>query len=133
MENKRILAIDDEPDVLEFLKLLLETSGYYVTTAENCQAAIDLLRNNDFFLIITDIAMPQMDGYEIISELKKIKPDISFAVMTGFGYNPNHTLVRIQEDGNVPCIFKPFNRDKILALVEKAWGRHKSRQQENHI
>lgn len=133
MENKRILVIDDEPDVLEFLKLFFETNGYQVTTAENSQAAVDSVRTNDFFLIITDIAMPDMDGYEMILELQKIKPDTSFAVMTGFGYNPKHTLVRIREEGEYPCIFKPFNREKVLAVAENAFQQYLKHHQGNPI
>ena len=124
MENKRILIVDDESDVLEFLQLFLETNGYQVTTTDSCTQAIDFVRTQDFFLVITDIAMPEMDGYEIISEMTRIKARTCYVVMTGFGYNPKHTLVRIEEDHSCPCLFKPFNRAKVLEVVAKAFERY---------
>ena len=119
--NRKILVIDDEEDVLEFLKLFLEANNNEVIVADNCYSAIDLFCKHDFFMVITDIAMPEMDGYEIISKLHEIKPDTQFAVMTGFGYNPEHTLIKINEDYPSPCIFKPFNRKKVLEIISDAF------------
>jgi DNA-binding NtrC family response regulator len=123
MKNKKILIIDDETDVLEFLQIFLESNGYEVTLSNKCQEALALVKSQDFFLVLTDIAMPGMDGYEILEEIMKLKPGTSIAVMTGFGYNPKHTLVRIKEDHNCPCLFKPFNQKKVIDVVKRAFER----------
>ena len=68
--------------------------------------------------------MPDMDGYEIVDRISKAKPRMRLAVMTGFGYNPKHTLVKIKEDHDCPCVFKPFNRAKVLEMVEKAFQQY---------
>jgi DNA-binding NtrC family response regulator len=92
-KNNKILAIDDETDVLDFLNLFLSTLGWEIITAPSIEKAFDALDKNHFFLIITDIAMPDMDGYEFINKIKEMNVPSQVALMTGFGYNPKHTLV----------------------------------------
>lgn len=120
-ENKKILIIDDEKDILDFLKILLETHGYEVTATQDCAEALRLAQTGDFFLAISDIAMPNMDGYEIMEEMVKTAPSVRMIVMTGFGYNPEHTLVRIKESRDCPVLFKPFNKNKVLNAVSQAF------------
>lgn len=124
LKNKSILLIDDEEDVLDLLKLILETEGYDVTITSNCKDALDTVKEKEFFMVISDIAMPEMDGYEILTEITKIRSNIRFAVMTGFGYNPNHTLVKIREESECPCFFKPFNRKKVIGKVKEAFQKY---------
>jgi DNA-binding NtrC family response regulator len=121
MENRSILVVDDEEDVLEFLQFFLSSQGYHVEIETDCRQVIERVKKEDFFLLITDIAMPEMDGYEIINEVLKVKPNTKVAVMTGFGYNPQHTLVQIKEEHKCSCLFKPFNRNKVLKVVEQAF------------
>jgi len=118
--NKRILLVDDEEDVLEFLKIFLESKGWEVEKASTPSKALAMLRQKAYFLAITDIAMPEMDGYEFISSVKQQKTPVEIAVMTGFGYNPKHTLVKINKTMKHPCLFKPFNRNKVIEVVQKA-------------
>jgi len=113
--------VDDEDDVLEFLKIFLESLGWTVTTVRCAEEAFATLKDTVFFLVITDIAMPQMDGYEFISRLRELKLDSRLAVMTGFGYNPEHTLVKINKTMKYPFLFKPFNRKKVIEVVQNAW------------
>ena len=61
-KNNRILAVDDEEDVLEFLKIYLESLGWEVTTVSSTTEAFKVLEERPYFLVITDIAMPDMDG-----------------------------------------------------------------------
>ena len=93
--TKRILIVDDEVDVLDFLKIYLVSLGWEVSIASTIQEAFAELETNVFFLVITDIAMPEMDGHEFISKLHEKHIPVEVALMTGFGYNPKHTLVKI--------------------------------------
>ena len=120
--NRRILAVDDEVDVLEFLKMLLESHGWEVTTVSSTAEAFTILEQKVFFLVLTDIAMPDMDGYEFISRIREKGIPSQLALMTGFGYNPKHTLVKIYKTNRYPCLFKPFNRAKVSEAVEQAWN-----------
>ncbi len=122
--NKRLLIVDDEIDVLDFLKIYLSSLGWEVTTASTIPEAFDELDANVFFLVITDIAMPEMDGHEFISKLREKKIPSEVALMTGFGYNPKHTLVKIYKTVKYPCLFKPFNRVKVAETVQAAWDRY---------
>ena len=117
--NRRILIVDDEADVLDFLKIYLESLSWQVTTAISTTEAFSRLATDVFFLVITDIAMPDMDGYEFISRLKESDVPSQVVLMTGFGYNPKHTLVKIYKTIKAPCLFKPFNRTKLAETVQQ--------------
>lgn len=120
-KNHRILAIDDEQDVLEFLKIYLESQGWAVTTAASVGDAFKALDLNHYFLIVTDIAMPDMDGYQFVSCVREKGIDSRIVLMTGFGYNPKHTLIKINKSLRYPTLFKPFDRAKVADTVLKAW------------
>ena len=122
--NRNILVLDDEVEVLEFLRLLLSSLGWDVTVAGTPEAALAALERQPFFLILTDIAMPHMDGYEFMHEVLLRGIPSCLAFMTGFGYDPGHTLVKIRKDNHYPCLFKPFNRDKVSQTVREAWERY---------
>jgi DNA-binding NtrC family response regulator len=121
-KNNRILAVDDEEDVLEFLRIYLESLGWEVTTIASTSEAFKALEEKAYFLVLTDIAMPDMDGYEFISKIKEKNIPSQMALMTGFGYNPKHTLVKIYKTIRYPCLFKPFNRAKVAETVQNAWN-----------
>jgi DNA-binding NtrC family response regulator len=119
--NKRILIVDDETDVLDFLNIYLGSLGWEVTLASSTNDAFALLEKTTYFLVITDIAMPEMDGYEFIGNLKTMGVPSQVLLMTGFGYNPKHTLVKIYKTTRYPCLFKPFNRAKLSEAVRAAY------------
>ncbi|NLD94164.1 MAG: response regulator [Fibrobacter sp.] len=121
-KNRRILVVDDEADVLDFLKIHLETQGWEVTTVSSTNEAFTELESKAYFLVLTDIAMPEMDGYEFISKIKEKNIPAQMALMTGFGYNPKHTLVKIYKTIRYPCLFKPFNRVKVTEAVQNAYN-----------
>jgi DNA-binding NtrC family response regulator len=122
--NRRILIVDDEADVLDFLKIYLESLGWEVTPASSSNEAFALLETSSFFLVLTDIAMPEMDGYEFISKFKQLGIQSSVVLMTGFGYNPKHTLIKIYKTIKIPCLFKPFNRAKLSEAVKQAYNEY---------
>jgi DNA-binding NtrC family response regulator len=119
--NKKILVVDDETEVLEFLKFYLDSLDWVTVTADTVAEAFRLLEHDEFFLIITDIAMPDMDGYEFINALREKGVASQMVLMTGFGYNPDHTLVKINRTSRYPVLFKPFNRKKVVKTIEAAW------------
>jgi DNA-binding NtrC family response regulator len=118
--NSKILVVDDERDVLDFLKIYLESLSWQVLTADTTQEAFEILQHETCFCVLTDIAMPDMDGYEFVSAVKKRGSECETILMTGFGYNPNHTLVKLNRLDRYPCLFKPFNRAKLAEAVQSA-------------
>jgi DNA-binding NtrC family response regulator len=119
--NNRVLVVDDEVDVLEFVRIYLESMGWEVKATSSVAEAFEELAKLPYFLVITDIAMPEMDGYEFINAIKTLGYGCQFALMTGFGYNPKHTLVKIYKTVKYPCLFKPFNREKVMMAVKEAF------------
>jgi two-component system, sensor histidine kinase SagS len=123
-DNRRVLIVDDEADVLDFLKIYLESLGWEVVLASSSTQAFELLESATFFLVITDIAMPEMDGYEFISSLREKGIVSRVVLMTGFGYNPKHTLIKIYKSSKIPCLFKPFNRVKLSETVQHMYAEY---------
>jgi len=120
-KNRAILVVDDEADVREFLQIYLESLSWQVSVADSTRQAFELLSRAPFFCVLTDIAMPDMDGYEFISELRRRNIPSEMILMTGFGYNPNHTLVKLNKSFHYPCLFKPFNRPKLADTIQAAF------------
>lgn len=86
MGNERILLVDDEMQVLEMEKLILERLGYQVTALNNSLIALEAFRSQSakFDLVITDMTMPDMTGIQLVEELSMIRPDIRIIICTGF-------------------------------------------------
>lgn len=122
--NNRVLVLDDEEDVLDFLSIYLGSLGWDVTTSNSPSDAIEKIGQRPYFLALTDIAMPEMDGYEFCSVLRERKASCEIALMTGFGYNPKHTLVKIRKSMQPLFFFKPFNRVKLAEGVALAWKKY---------
>jgi DNA-binding NtrC family response regulator len=125
-KNHNILVVDDEADVLEFLRMFLDSLGWEVTTAPSVAEAREKLDRGRYFLVLTDIAMPDMDGYEFMCYLQEKRVDSQVILMTGFGYNPHHTLVKINKSLHYPCLFKPFDRSKVAESILLAWNEYHS-------
>jgi two-component system, sensor histidine kinase SagS len=119
--NRRILVVDDEADVLEFLRMYLESLGWEVVTAHSVGDAQRELSSRAFFLVLTDIAMPDMDGYEFMCYITEQRILSQVVLMTGFGYNPKHTLIKINKALRCPCLFKPFDRVKVAETILQSW------------
>jgi CheY-like chemotaxis protein len=118
--TKNILVIDDEEEVLELVKDILETHGYRVLHTINPLSALDIAKNfiNDLHLVITDIMMPLMNGKELAENLKAIKPDIRIMAISAYSddaFDKNSVPV----DAFLP---KPFEAAELLSSVEKVLG-----------
>src|SRR5690606_22869975 len=83
--KSRILVVDDEESIREFLDIMLRKEGYEVTCVEDGQKAIDLLKKKSIDLIISDLQMPQVSGVELLKHVRDTYPDILFMMITAFG------------------------------------------------
>ncbi len=116
---KTILVVDDEPDVTEFLGLELNDDGFNVITENSGYAALNHLMKGEADLLITDIAMPDMDGHELFTRARDLDENFPVIMMTGFGYDPNHVVVNCKKDGLKDVIFKPFDMEKLLKKIHE--------------
>ncbi len=114
--NENILVIDDDKDVLNYIRDILQTHGYTVMPESNPMTAIDAFKNvsDKVQLVITDVMMPLMEGTEIIKNLKKIKPGIKIIVVSGYS---DETVTK---DKSVDAfIRKPFEGTELLSTVRR--------------
>lgn len=118
---KRILVADDEEMIRETVAGVLKKCGCAVDTACDGAAAIQKLQHNHFDLVLADIKMPNKNGYEVFATARDTNPTCAVILMTGFGYDPNHSIVRARKEGLTTVLFKPFKVDQLLDEVRKAF------------
>ena len=102
----RILAVDDEPVVLDAFRKILALEGYSVDTVESGPEALGLVQRRDYDVVFTDLKMPGMDGVEVVKGVKHLRPDVDVAVITG--YATIESAVETMRDGAVDYVQKPF-------------------------
>jgi CheY-like chemotaxis protein len=111
-----IMVIDDEPLVRETLAEMLQELSHNVVVADGGRVALEKLRAGDFDLVFTDLSMPEMDGWETASEIRRHWPDINIILVTGYGKNT------VPPDGATDLvdgtIGKPFNFDQVAETIE---------------
>jgi len=120
ISGARILVADDEPNIRLTISDVLRKFHAVVTVAANGAEATAFLEKSDFDLIVCDIKMPDKSGYEVFATARKHSQTVPVMLMTGFGYDPNHSIVRASQEGLQAVLFKPFKVDLLLAEVRKA-------------
>jgi two-component system, sensor histidine kinase SagS len=118
---RKILVVDDDKKATEFLKLELEDyiDNVIVITANSGYEGLSKIMSGDIDLLLTDIAMPDMDGYELFSRTKEMNRELPIIMMTGFGYDPNHVVVRSRKGGLQDVIYKPFDTKKLIRMIRE--------------
>jgi len=113
----RVLVVDDEPKICELLEALLQKDGYLVDTALDGPTALSKLRGSDYALVVSDIKMPGMDGFELARRVKDAYEDLPFVVITG--YATLDTAVRALRQGVDDYVTKPFRIDEIRRVISR--------------
>jgi two-component system, chemotaxis family, chemotaxis protein CheY len=115
----KILVIDDDAIVRKTIVHLLEEAGYVVPFAEDGLRGMALFRSEQPDLVITDIIMPEQEGLQTITEMRKTKPDAKIIAISGGGRIGNTDFLKIARVlGAMDVIPKPFDPDELLAIVE---------------
>ncbi len=126
--GKRILIADDNQKIRKIIGEVLQHRGCVTVVVEDGVKAIEQLERvadipaESFDLVISDIQMPDRNGYEVFSNARKHSPDVPVILMTGFGYDPHHSIVRASQDGLQSVLFKPFEIQLLLTQVREALG-----------
>jgi CheY-like chemotaxis protein len=111
-----VLAVDDEPAVLNVLERILQREGYTVDTAVNGVEAMLRFIDHDYQFVMLDIAMPRMDGADTLRLMKKLKPDVPVVTFTGHvGRGEMAETVRL---GAVTCLPKPITIDQLRSALD---------------
>jgi signal transduction histidine kinase/ActR/RegA family two-component response regulator len=118
-----ILTVDDEPEVLKALGLTLEYFGHWVKGFTRGAEAIKAFKDGNYDLVITDLGMPEMSGWDVARAIKKIKPDMPVLLITGWVVDLDEEQKKLV-DG---VIAKPFSRDSISSAISQVFPAKKKR------
>jgi len=116
--KSRILVVDDEESIREFLEIMLKKEGYEVTTAEDGAKAKEILTKKSFDMVISDLQMPNMTGIELLRHVKESYPDLVFMMITAFG--TTETAVEAMKLGAYDYLTKPFKIDEVRLNISNA-------------
>lgn len=113
----RLLIVDDDRDLLDTLKEAFVMNGYLVTTAVNGLEALAIFKEGDFDLAIFDVELPEMNGFDLTREVKKINPNFPVVLITGYShlYQPQDVLSLDVE----AFLKKPLNISELISIIDK--------------
>jgi len=114
----KILLVDDEPSILSVLCTVLRSEDYDVTAAADGQQAIELVKNGDFDLVISDIRMSPINGMDILKVVHQERPEVSVIMLTAYG--SVETAIEALKLGAFDYVTKPFKVDELLITVQRA-------------
>ena len=124
LAGRRILVVDADEQVRAAAHALLERYACIVETARDGAEAASMVRaalgREAYDVIISDIRLPDMSGYQLLLRLQEILEHVPLVLMTGFGYDPGHSIVKARQAGIDLVLFKPFRVDQLLDTVERA-------------
>jgi DNA-binding NtrC family response regulator len=124
LRGRRVLVVDADETVRGAAHTLLERYGCGVETSHDGGEAIIMVRNSlrelPYDAIISDIRLPDMSGSQLMMQLKEMMDPLPMILMTGFGYDPGHSIVKARQAGLHPkaILYKPFRLDQLLSVVE---------------
>ncbi|MBI1818765.1 MAG: sigma-54-dependent Fis family transcriptional regulator, partial [Nitrospirae bacterium] len=116
--SDRILVVDDEVNMRALFKKILSKEGYQVETVSSGDEAFKLLEKDRFDLVISDLKMPGMDGFELLKKVKEISPQPPFILLTAYG--TVDSAVAAMKQGAFDYLTKPLNNDEVRMVIRKA-------------
>ena len=126
MPSIRILLVDDEVSVLELIRTTLETCGYVIDTAATSQEAMEKVRNNEFGMVILDLLLPDMNGFLLSQEIRRLRPSLGNRILFISGILFGQST--IEQLGSVGAGFlsKPFQLRALIEAVDRISGGRQS-------
>jgi DNA-binding NtrC family response regulator len=121
MASARLLIVDDDTAMRQMLESLFREQGYLVDEASSANAALELSRDEEYDVVLSDIKMPGKSGIELVGELRQLRPETPVVLMTAFG--SIDSAVESLRAGAFDYITKPFEPDAVLLTVERALER----------
>lgn len=125
LRGRRILVVDADENVRAAAHNLLERYGCVVETARDGTEALYLVRassDSEYDVMIADVRLPDMSGYEFMVSLQKFIESPPLILMTGFGWDPSHSIVKARQAGLQAVLYKPFRLDQLLQAIEQVAG-----------
>ncbi len=113
----RILVVDDDRDVCEFMQTFLSSEGYLVETLSDPQAVVERVHRTPYHLVILDIMMPKIDGMTLLAEIRKVDKDVAVVIFTG--YPSIDSAVHAMRFDAVDYLAKPFSVDEFRRVIDR--------------
>jgi len=120
LSGKSVLVADDEEMMRLTIRDVLASCGSKVDLAANGEEALELLQSGTYDLVISDIKMPGYNGYEVFAAAKKASSATEVILITAFGYDPHHSIIRATGEGLAAVLMKPFKANRLLAECRAA-------------
>lgn len=118
LKGLRVLVVDNDERVRRSAHSILGRFGCIVETARDGQEALSMARLNPYDAMLADIRLPDMCGFEVYRELRRVQPEARVILMTGFGYDPTHSLVKARQEGLRHILYKPFRVDQLVDSLQ---------------
>lgn len=123
MATKRFLVIDDDDLVRDSISMMLQSIDSKVDLAQDGLQGLEMFKNNNYDIIITDIIMPEKEGFETIRDIKKIDQKAQIIAISGGSRSGMGSYLPIAEDlGAKAILYKPFNEEELLYTIDKICG-----------
>ena len=122
LADMRILVADDDQVNRVTIADILRKFRCVITEAVNGAQAIDLINGQRFDLVLSDIHMPDKNGYDVFNAARNSRRDLPVILMTGFGYDASHSIYRASQEGLQAVLFKPFRANALIDEVRKAFA-----------
>ena len=116
MKEHNILIVDDNKDFADIFCDMLKANNYKAECCYSGGQAVEMSKDNIFDIMFLDIRMPEMDGIQTLKEVKKIRPEMTIIMMTG--YPVDELVHKAIEEKASDIIYKPFEIDKVLGLIK---------------
>lgn len=119
ISHVHVLVVDDDSIITDLVGIHLERQGYSVTVTSNATDGLKKVAETDFHLVVTDVEMPGLDGFEFLAKIREVQPTIGVIIMTAFPENhPRTVALRAGADG---YIRKPFSLIQFSNTLERAY------------
>ncbi len=123
LSGKRVLVVDNDASVRQAAHALLERYRCIVETAHDGKEAGLMVRNlgpdSSYDVILADVRLPDMNGYELLMKIRELMDNVPLILMTVFGYDPGHCILKARQEGATSVLYKPFRLDQLLTAVEE--------------
>jgi two-component system response regulator PilR (NtrC family) len=123
----KILIVDDEPNMLEFLEIMLKKEGYDITCTTSGKESIKFCKETHYDMVISDIMMPQVTGLDVLHQVKEISPETAIILITA--YATMETAIQAMKEGAFDYISKPFKVDEIKTVIKNALVRKEQKKE----
>ncbi|CUU01952.1 Response regulator receiver domain-containing protein [Candidatus Thermokryptus mobilis] len=120
-EKSRVLVVDDEEALRYLLSTELAAEGYEVETAGDGDEAIEAIKQKDYDVVLLDIKMPRVDGFEVLKFIKQNKPEIKVIMLTAYADVKN--AIEALKLGASDFVSKPYDLEDILTSINRALGK----------